>query len=1067
MNLSETNQFVDDLLALSEAQLLKVSKAVKAKEVSLQHEEPHFPIADLAHLDQFFSSLLIDVSGNVESLNVVQHELNEQGNNDSIAQRELSLNLAAEHGNRRIARLLQSLSSFKEESIREARRQRQAVRDELNYDSTIKYLERKRIAVLKARQSVGKMKQMLCQKQVDQQLDSEHVRTKHEAELLQTKLAGIMHEAETTKVLLAQATDTNTKAEDALQRARRELAEVLYDAQRRIRFSGPSMKTSVNHSVIGITEDGHLLFGKPGVQEPELTPSVAIFAAEAQVEELLRQNAATTQQSLDAEKRCLQTRSAIDRLLESESYLALKRLRQTVQSRLSELATNAEMLQEVQHQLMKEFGVLATEVENSVTGRELFARLLDRRDVQKAERKRKKLARIEATLQSTSGEAGQSDENTQHENEVVVIHRAVRTIGAEAQRMSRQAQRLISSVSLHAEQEMFSVQDRQIHAPLRMASAAAVNISNLEKAPDDQNATLLQDWGLQAVAEQLEQLEALLADGSRQQIARLRTQTSNGFVDVEALKEHVEDLYKAIRVALRRLRALQAGGCASELRLADLRQERDQLRALFLEKIGGRRDYPESLNGRQAEIASFAVHVLGLRREVEELRESLNVAMGDTQEMASTKQTLRLPVRRDTTSKDLVTNSAKVTTSILSKAGTSTLKEDSYQAAAARRIAQPEHNTHEVEMSWGTAPAQHAGLATSPSASLGLGAREHALSILRTARVLSRSIPITLNPAPASLLTKGATDTNMVPGLVRPQRAEDSDQTHSDNDNSPNPGNGLPPNLQHTRVMLRGSDHNESQIEASEDGHAFNRASVVSVEFEDSANAIYTTPRTPPFKRQPYMLQPALVTQNEHFGGHRLLSADRHRKDRIKTRTLSEGLPNTINGPVAWSLVPSLPSQSHLEDPSAELRRRLRQRRIRQLSQLDSSHQQQAKQEIQLEQTAQIIREKKLRVQHIAEEQAVGVYYDDGISSAATATAIGSDLDDSDLEIDDHCFTSDLSTLALASFFREEHQAQMVETPHASQRALLSLIDKLHLNLHPSIEREDQSNLSNRSKNIV
>ena len=612
---------VEILLKQSSAYVDTVTLVSKQKELARADEPLHFPLHALAELDKAFGDMLIDVSSNTAGFDDVEQELRHQEDDHSQEQRDNAFDVAAVHGSRWVDRLLFSFKQFKQDQVFQAKKKRADAKFDMGYERHKHNLVSKRTTLRKLLEEVERKRQMLFEKQKDDVLSAEQLREKYENDILHFKIKDLLAEVEVQKKLFETETNKHKTKEEEVKSTRVALAELLYKLQQA--EDRKMIKFSKTQNVVGVDDDGVVQYdtdidhskrekGSLDAQEQKLQQEVTTLEA------LLKRNVDMTEATLEVEKRCIKQRSGVDQLLDSDEYAAFVRLTMTVSSKEQQLMNDKDRILEVKNKLRREFGI---DNIDSPEGQDKVAILLNRRNAKEAAKRQAALAKVEAAVLHKSRTVPKTK---------IPLQRAVRTIGDESSAVLKQALDVLRSTAKNLENEIFSAEQRQVqsifdyreHERVVAEPAPRGFMGDLSKTLGcDTVNELMQDYGLQAVAEHLAVLDNLLADCSKKQIATVRSASEYG--NVEAMKEHMIDLVRNITLCFTKLKAIQKNAKVSDGELDDAKELRDNIRKMFLIKIDGRRGYMKSIDGRPAEIKFLSGRIPDIEKEIDVLKENI------------------------------------------------------------------------------------------------------------------------------------------------------------------------------------------------------------------------------------------------------------------------------------------------------------------------------------------------------------------------------------------------------------------------------------------------------------
>ncbi len=606
---------------------------VHEREVSLNNDDLHL----LLDVDESFSKMYIDLDIEKPEEDEIEYQLLESAEASAKEKREGQLTMIAIQGNRMIMKLASGFQSFKNSTLTKVKEKYKTVMDELDYFAVTDKLKKKATGVQRLRDDLASKRRMLDELIAEEKMTAEELREKYESEVIASRVETLTSRVEDQKHEIQRTSQRHEEVKASVDITKTALAQTLYDLRQKEdkarRFGSKKKKVS------RLANDGSMVFDDEMDDEDEKESKRVLqdrYASSLmKVEALLKESSAQAKNVIEKEQKIIKLRSEYDAVVDSEEY-------QTIQRFISSIALREDQLQEckgkvskIRAELKNDFGVDETTLDPATKDEILKSRH------QRIFRRKERWDKVIESMYDPSKANSIKGENQEIHRPVLVLRgndlTAVRKIASTL--------RAAATPGLpSAQNELINQRDRAIQSHFDKArekspsndytrrerylkskngglgSPAALSLLGLDKeGSEDVTASMLQDFGFQAIAEQLGVLDNLLKDGSRRHIDASKRATSSredAASARDAMQELVLDIkkmYKIVNKARRKTKWMDRA-------IQELRVTRDETRSRFLRMIDGRDNMPKTIHARAGEAEFLNQRIPDLMAEINVVR---------------------------------------------------------------------------------------------------------------------------------------------------------------------------------------------------------------------------------------------------------------------------------------------------------------------------------------------------------------------------------------------------------------------------------------------------------------
>ena len=570
-------------------------------------------ITDLNDLDKLFGDMCIDIhSEDIEDLDLDKQIANVASDHQREL-RESSIEVARLHGQFWQEKILRSFMAFKSDELNSANHKRERLKDDLNYNLIMKKMHMKRDLLKKIEGDVIKKQSLLAEKKEEENMSPEAIRKKYETSVLETRVKVLVNRIEDQNKEMETTTTQQKKLESEIRISRINLADVLFLLEKNeAKLAGTS-----NCGIIK-EEDNH----------NESHENEMYLQQVSKLEGMISNNMLITENILSTEKKIIEIKNEFDKFAETGEKKKLQRLKLSCSSDENAITLEQAAAMELKYLIRTEFGI---ENFDSKEGMQQIDQMLNKRKERDFRNEMLKKARLDALFNLDASS-----------NDVVIdINRPVRTMTELNSQKSRQTINMLKKTFHVTGTELLKASDRKVSSVL-FASTEKIsctkndslnhsNITNNSLDPSniaknsilaiDESENLLQDFGLQAIGEQLNVLDNLLRDGSRKHVIAAKSQT--GFNDIQSIRHQLQTIVSNIGAQYHQTKKLTKQLKIMEGNVDDLKTDRDYCRSQFLMMNKERSELPKRIGEREIELDYLARRIPDLHIEIAIVQKSI------------------------------------------------------------------------------------------------------------------------------------------------------------------------------------------------------------------------------------------------------------------------------------------------------------------------------------------------------------------------------------------------------------------------------------------------------------
>lgn len=613
---------------------------VHEREISLNNDD----LSSLLEIDRSFTEMYIDLEAEKTDESLIQDQLVDSADASAQENREGQLAMAGIHGNRLYMKLASGFRNYKNSALKDVKEKHLQFMDELDYVAITDQLKKKASVVQRLKDDLGSKRQVLDEMIAEEKMTAEEIREKYESEVVASRVETLTARIEDQKHEIERISQKHEEIKANVEITKTALAQTLHDLKQK---EDKARKFGSKKKVSRVADDGSLIFDDHVDDEKDSKKELQnrYRSSLAKVESLLKENSLQAKKVIEKEQGIIKLRAEYDAVVNSQGYQAIQRLVAAITLREKKLEAAKDRVRYIRAELWKEFGV-DEETLNTTTKDEILKSRHER-----IFRRKERWNKVIESLYNPS----RSHDTGGDKNEI--IHCPVRVFGNNDLVAVRKIASTLRSASVPGgtsiRNELISQKDRAIQSHTfdkaqnknmnmnnnnseqarrerylkrkngGVGSPAALTLLGLDKADnEDVSATMLQDFGFQAIVEQLGVLDNLLKDGSRKHIDAAKRAASSGD-DAATARDTIRELVPEIKKMYRTVNAARKKTRWMDKGLKELRATRDDTRSKFLRMIDGRDDMPKTIYARGGEAEFLNRRIPDLMVEINTVKEAI------------------------------------------------------------------------------------------------------------------------------------------------------------------------------------------------------------------------------------------------------------------------------------------------------------------------------------------------------------------------------------------------------------------------------------------------------------